>query len=150
MLKKDITYTDYDGQTRVETCYFNLNKTELLEVALDLPDGVVENVEGKSNDAIARVLMESLGSKGMFKFIKDLIIKSYGVKSADGKRFVKSPELSTEFSQTPIFDDMFMEMLSNEKVAADFVNAIIPASLVAQLANEMNKTNGSAALTTAV
>lgn len=133
MLKKTITYNDFDGNERVETHYFNLTKTELVEIAFNLPDGLTDEVgtdASKVTEQAAMQLVEKLGKDGVFKFIKDLMLKSYGIKSPDGKRFEKSEEISKEFSQTLAFDAMFMEFMTNDVAAANFLNSIIPAEMV--------------------
>lgn len=148
MLKKTVNYVDFDGNNQVEDLYFNLTKTELIEMAIDLPDGVSESVgtnpdEIDEDKAVAKI-METLGSKGILKFIKDLVLKSYGVRSADGKRFMKVDEngksLSIEFSQTMAFEAILDEFLTDDIAAANFVNAVIPANV----ADKMPK--GKAAL----
>lgn len=130
MLKKTVTYEDFDGNERTEDLYFNLTKTEATEFALELPDRVVEGIDqNDSNEQIANKFVEQIGGKGVFDFIKKLVLKSYGVKSLDGRRFIKNPELAEEFSQTLAYDNFIMELMSSETAAAEFVNAVIPASL---------------------
>lgn len=130
MLKKTVTYEDFDGNERTEDLYFNLTKTEATEFALELPDRVVEGIDqNDSNEQIANKFVEQIGGKGVFDFIKKLVLKSYGVKSLDGRRFIKKPELAEEFSQTLAYDNFIMELMSSETAAAEFVNAVIPASL---------------------
>ena len=131
MLKKTITYKDFDGNTRTEDHYFNLTKTELVEITLNMPDGMSENdVAGNTEQAALRII-DRLGGDGVFNFIKEIILKSYGIKSADGKRFEKSEQISKEFSETLAYDQMFMEMMQNDKAASDFITAVIPADLAA-------------------
>ena len=129
MLKKTITYTDFDGNTRTEDHYFNLTKTELTEIALGLPDGIDESEITEANEKAAMTIIDKLGKDGVFKFIKELILKSYGIKSADGKRFQKSEEISKEFSETLAFDQFFMELMTDDVKAAEFVNSIIPKDI---------------------
>lgn len=131
MLKKTITYTDFDGNKRTEDHYFNLTQTELVEITLNMPDGMSESdVAGNKEQAALRII-DRLGGDGVFSFIKELILKSYGIKSSDGKRFEKSDKISKEFSETLAFDQMFMEMMQNDKAASDFITAVIPADLAA-------------------
>ena len=137
MLKKTVNYVDFDGNNQVEELYFNLTKSELIEMAIDLPDSVTESVGDDptkvDEDKAVSKIMESLGSKGIIKFIKDLVLKSYGVRSADGKRFMKIDEngkpLSIEFSQTMAFEAILDEFLDDDVAASNFVNAIIPANI---------------------
>ena len=149
MLKKTVKYVDFDGNNQSEDLYFNLTKTELIEMAIDLPDDVSKSVGDDPNNidedkAVAKI-METLGNKGILKFIKDLVLKSYGVRSTDGKRFMKLDEngrpLSIEFSQTMAFEAILDEFLSDDIAAANFVNSVIPANV----ADKMPK-NGTAAL----
>ena len=129
MLKKTVKYFDFDGNERTETLYFHLSQTELIEMAMDIPDGVsdvVGNDPNKVNEDAAMRLVETLGGKGILDFIKKLLLKSYGIKSEDGRRFEKSEELSKEFSQTLAFDTIIMELMSNEEMAGQFITAVIP------------------------
>lgn len=133
MIKKIINYTDYDGNTRKEICYFNLTEFEATEMALELPEGIVGAVnehpgEGNENEAAIH-LVEVLGAKGIKDFVKGVVERSYGVKSADGKRFVKSKELFTEFSQTPAYSAFMMQLLTNDEMASEFINDVILSSL---------------------
>ena len=133
MLVKTITYNDYDNNERTETLYFNMNKMELTEFAADLPDDVFKNVSGvKSIQDVAKVA-NKIGSRGIIKFIKELVLRSYGVKSEDGRRFIKSKELSEEFSQTIAYDMFMSELMSDDNAASNFVNGLIPASMAGEL-----------------
>ena len=133
MLKKTVNYEDFDGNKRTEDLYFNLTKLEATEFALDLPDEITDEVvkEGASaaNMEAATRIVQKLGGKGIIDYIRKLVLKSYGVKSEDGKRFIKSEEISTEFSQTMAFDNLMMELLTDDDEAAKFINGVIPADL---------------------
>ena len=117
MLKKTITYTDYNGVERTEDFYFNLSKAELAEMELSVDGGMSKMIENisKTNDIPSVV-----------KFFKEIILKSYGEKSEDGKRFKKSEELSESFSQTEAYSEMFMEFFTDTESAISFINNIIP------------------------
>lgn len=148
MLKKTVTYEDFNGVSQTEDVFFNLTKTELIEMAMDLPDGVSESVGNDPNnideDKAVSKLMETMGNKGILKFIKDLVLKSYGIKSEDGRRFMKVDEngkaLSIEFSQTMAFEAIIDEFMSNDIAAANFVNGVIPSSLANKLPNTKKTT----------
>lgn len=120
MLKKTINFVDYDGNQRSEEFYFNLNKAEILQMELSEVGGLEQMIN--------KVVAEQ-NTKKLIEIFKDLILKSYGVKSPDGKRFVKSEELSNEFSQTEAFVDLFMELAMDAKAASEFVNGVIPQSI---------------------
>lgn len=130
MHKQTITYIDFDGNERTEDAYFNLTKSEMIEFALDLPDGVSDTVDkdpaNMDTDKAASKIASMLGKKGVFNFIKDLILKSYGIKKEDGRRFEKSEQIRTEFSQTMAFEAIMDEFMSNDVAAANFVKAVIP------------------------
>lgn len=122
MLRKKITYTDFNGEVRTEEFLFNLSKSELMTQNLMTPGGLEEKLKRISN---TRDIPE------LTTYIRSLILDSYGIKSDDGSRFIKSHELSTAFSQTGAYDELFMELFSDDKKASAFVNAILPQDLVA-------------------
>lgn len=117
MLKKKMTYMDYDGNERTEDFYFNLSRAEITEMEVSETGGLVNMIE--------RVIAEQ-DAKQIIKIFKDLILQSYGVKSPDGKRFIKSDELREAFTQTEAYSDLFMELAENADSATTFVNGIIP------------------------
>lgn len=120
MLKKTITYVDYNGNERVEDFYFNLTKAEATEMELSVEGGLTKKLEE---------IVNSENNKEIIALFKEIILKAYGEKSQDGKRFIKSEELSEAFSQTEAFSELFMELALDEKAAADFVNGILPANI---------------------
>lgn len=119
MLKKTITYTDYNGNERTEDFYFNLTEAEAMELELSRSGGLTESI---------RRIVASQDNPAIFKIFKDLILTAYGEKSPDGKRFIKSPELAAAFSQTEAYSQFFMELATNADAAAAFVNGITPKS----------------------
>lgn len=118
MLKKSITYTDYNGTERTEDFYFNLSKAEIMEMEMGVDGGLVEMI----NKIVA-----AKSAPAIIDVFKTLILKAYGEKSADGKRFIKSEELATAFSQTEAYSVLFMELATDADEAAKFVNGIVPA-----------------------
>lgn len=132
MLKKSITYTDYNGVERNEELYFNLTKNEILELSLDLPDEATPNTKGEittKEDILAagEKIYESLGKRGLYEFAKKLILKSYGIKTADGKGFKKNKELAEEFENTIAFDTIFMELIEDNKAFREFMVGLNPS-----------------------
>ncbi len=117
MLKKTITYTDYDGNERTEDFYFNLTKAEITEMELSHDGGLTKLIE--------KIVAEQ-DSKRIVEIFKDLILRAYGEKSPDGKRFVKNQELRDAFAQTEAYSDLFMELATDAEAAVAFVNGIIP------------------------
>lgn len=134
MLKKTITYFDFDNNERTETLYFNLSQSELIDLAMGLPEEVSSTVTGNpaemNQEEMAIKLMQAIGGKGVIEFIKTLLLKSYGEKSEDGRRFIKSEAITNEFEQTIAFDTIFMELMSDDNAAAEFVNGIIPQKVI--------------------
>lgn len=117
MLVKTITYTDYNGVERTEDFRFNLTEAEITEMELSTTGGLA--------DMISKVVAAN-DTPSIIKIFKDLLLKAYGEKSPDGKRFIKSEELATAFSQTEAYSILFMELATNANAAAEFVNGIIP------------------------
>ena len=117
MLKKTITYTDYNGITRTEDFYFNLTKAEIMEMQLSTNGGL---------DVMIKKIIDSQDAPSIIKIFKDLILKAYGEKSDDGKRFVKSKEISEGFAQTEAYSQLFMELATDTDAASKFVNGIVP------------------------
>lgn len=124
MLKKTITYTDYNGVERKEDFYFNLSKAEILEMEMGTTGGFAEMIQK---------VIDTKDIPSIMKIFKEMLLKAYGEKSADGKRFVKSPELTRAFEQTEAYSIMFMELATDADAAAAFVNGIIPSDLAKQL-----------------
>lgn len=123
MFAKTITYTDFNDVERTETFYFNLSKAEIAEMQLTTDGGLTEKLQK---------IIDSKDQAEIFKMFKYLILKAYGEKSPDGKRFIKSEEISEAFSQTAAYDEFFMEIGTNSDSAQAFVNGIIPKDLPAK------------------
>ena len=137
MLTKTITYEDFDGNKVTETLQFNLTKTEAMEIAFALPDNIKSVVQTGPNDVTeetAKKILARMGDTKIFDFIKTVVLKAYGVKSDDGRSFIKKDEngkdLSIAFSQTMAYDAIISELMTADETAAmNFVNALLPASL---------------------
>ena len=128
MLKKTITYQDYNGIERTEDFYFNLTKAEIMEMEM--------GTEGGMADMISRII-SAQDTPSIIKVFKDLLLKSYGEKSPDGKRFIKSKELSDSFAQTEAYSVLFMELATDSDAASNFINGIIPSDIAKAAAEEM-------------
>lgn len=130
MLKKTITYTDYNGVERKEDFYFNLSKAEIIEIELSTTGGLAEMVKR---------IVAAQDQPAIIKVFKDLILKAYGEKSPDGKRFMKvdanGTPLYIAFSQTEAYSQLFMELATNDEAAAKFINGIVPADMAQQIAS---------------
>ena len=113
MLKKTINYVDYNGVERKEDFYFNLTKAEVTEMELSVDGGLSQMIEQ---------LVNAKDNKQIIALFKEIILKAYGEKSADGRRFIKSKELSEAFSQTEAYSELFVELALNEDEAAKFIN----------------------------
>lgn len=121
MLKKDIPYKDFDGNDAVETAYFNLSKLELAQ--LELNTG-----ENGLSDLLTKIVAANDRSAILSTF-EVIIGKAYGVRSDDGRRFIKGPELFKEFQQTLAYDALVMELASDAVAGADFVLGVVPTDL---------------------
>ena len=127
MYKKTVTYEDYKGNTRTEDFYFNLNRAELVELELSTKGGLtvmMDRIRAAQDNAT------------LFKIFKDLVSKSYGVLSDDGRKFVKNQEVLDDFMQTEAYSIIFSELATNAEAAAEFFNNVIPQNLSKELAEE--------------
>lgn len=117
MFKKTIKYVDYKGNEREEDFYFNITKSELVEMELAQKGGMSEYLEK---------ITKAQTKDELIMWFKKIILKAYGEKSEDGRRFMKSDEIAKAFSETEAFNQLYMELITDEKKAADFVNAVVP------------------------
>lgn len=127
MYKETVKYTDYNGVERTEDVYFNLSKAELMEMQLSTAGGF---------DAMINKLIKAQDQPTLVRVFKDIILKSYGVPSPDGRRFVKTKELAEEFTQTEAYSDLYMKFITDSEAAAKFINGIMPKSLIEQMAKQ--------------
>ena len=129
MIKKTITYEDYNGVERTENFYFNLNKAEVLEMEMGTEGGMAETIQK---------IVDAKDAPAIIRVFKDLVLKAYGVKSDDGRRFMKTKPDGTryadDFSETEAYSQIFMELATDADAAAKFVNGIIPADLAQKAA----------------
>lgn len=130
MIKKTIKYVDFKGNEREEDFYFNLSKPELMEMELTTKGGMSDYLEK---------IVKAQTKEELIKWFKLIILKAYGEKSEDGRRFIKSEELSTAFSQTGAYEKLYMELVSDEQKASDFINAIVPEFTEEELAAASEK-----------
>ena len=130
MLKKTITYTDYNGIKRTEDFWFNLNTAEIAEMELGTSGGFTEFINKiiNTNDVPA-----------IIKEFKEVILKAYGEKSSDGRRFIKSKEMSVEFSQTEAYSNLFMELATNAVAASAFINGIMSVDINVKKSTNTNE-----------
>ena len=128
MLKITKTYVDYNGTERTEDFYFNLTKAEVTEMELSKQGGISGYIES---------IVAAQDMPELIKTFKEIVLKAYGQKSLDGRRFIKKPELTEDFSQTEAYSMIFMELAMDDKKAAEFINGIMPKDLVEQ-ANKAN------------
>ena len=131
MYKKTIKYTDYNGVDREEDFYFSLNEAELTEMQLGVEGGFAAMIDK---------IIKAKDTPSLIKIFKELLLKSYGIKSDDGRRFIKSEKLSEEFMQTPAYSELYMMLATDDKKATEFIKNIIPAKLQAK-ATELEKTH---------
>lgn len=117
MYKKTMTFTDYDGNSRTEDFYFNLSKAELIEMELSSEGGL---------EKLVNKLVAAQDGKRLIEIFKTIIHKSYGEKSLDGRRFIKSPEILEAFIQTEAYSDLFTELATNAEAATEFINNVVP------------------------
>ena len=127
MFKKEIEYQDFNGQQRKEMFYFNLSKAELMEMELSTQAGMEEMI---------KMLIATKDNAKIVQTFKDLILKSYGIKSEDGTRFIKTPELREAFEQSNAYSELFMEILSNTDAQVAFINGVVNGVNVPEMKEE--------------
>lgn len=127
MLKKTITYIDFNGVERTEDFYFHLTEAEIADMEIDSEGGL---------EAKLQKIIDSKDIKKIKKYFQDIVFKAYGEKSEDGKRFIKSEELSKDFSYTQAYSDLWLELLTNEGAAVEFVTGIMPRSIAKKARTE--------------
>lgn len=127
MFKKSIKYTDFDGNERKEDFYFNLTKAELLEMQLSMEGGLQGHLER---------IIKTQSQPELIKMFKEIIMRAYGEKSPDGKRFMKSDEIRQNFECTEAYSELFMELATDSDAAAEFINALLPSDFKASEADK--------------
>lgn len=130
MYAKKIAYTDYNGNQREDVFYFNLNKAEIMEMELGVIGGMTQYI----NKMIAQE-----DGPGLAQFYKDMILKAYGEKSLDGKRFIKNQELRENFEQTDAYSELYMELVTDVDKASEFVRGIMPAQVAGAVTEDHNR-----------
>lgn len=117
MIKETIVYTDFNGNEHTEDFYFNLSKPELIELEVEVEGGMAKFLDD---------VIKAEDSKELVSYFKRIVLLSYGKKSDDGKRFVKTPDLREEFEQHAAYPELFMKLAQDDKAAARFINGIVP------------------------
>ena len=119
MFRKEIEYVDYNGNERKEVAYFNLSESELTDWNLSKDGGLGEKLQ---------TIVDSKNGAEIMKVFKQILKKSYGVKSEDGRQLIKSKKLFKKFSQTEAYNKLFMELCTDAKAASEFINKVIPSN----------------------
>lgn len=130
MLKETVTYVDFNGENQSEELFFHLMKHEMTDLAYDLPKSISEALgEDPTNidtNAAAAKLIDTMGGRGILEFTKELLLRSYGIKSEDGKQFIKTKEIREAFAQSLAFDAMLDMLMSDDAKAKHFMESLIP------------------------
>lgn len=127
MFKKTINYIDFDGNERSEDFYFNLTKAEIQKMAYSVEGGL---------DNLIKKIIQTRDYSRLIELIEDLIARSYGEKSLDGRRFEKSEEILHRFTQTQAYSDLYMELSGDDKKLLEFVKGIIPSDVAQEVEKE--------------
>ena len=125
MTSKTVTYKDWNGMDRTETFYFHFSQAELMEMEISQEGGFSERVK---KIAAANNLPD------MLKIWKNFVLDAYGIKSEDGRRFMKNEEIRQSFVECPAYSIIFMELATNTEAASNFINTVVPADMAAQVA----------------
>ena len=128
MIKKTVTYKDFDGNERTEDFYFHLTEQELTEWELSIDGGL---------SGVLKRVTQSTDTRKIMEIFKELLTRAYGVKTPDGRGFIKNKEVLDNFTCTQAFSDLYMELATNDKAASEFVNGVIPEHLMREANKEM-------------
>ena len=126
MLKKTVTYTDYNGIERTESFYFHYSEAEILDMEMSVEGGLAERIQR---------IIDAKDQTSLMKEIKKFVLDAYGVKSDDGRRFMKNDEIRTSFVENPAYSEIWLELLSDEQIASEFVNQVVPENMKDKLAS---------------
>lgn len=130
MIKKTVTYKDLNGKERTETFYFHYFESEIMDMEMSEEGGLAERIQR---------IIDAKDQASLLKVIKKFVIDAYGIKSDDGRRFNKSQEVKDAFVECPAYSKIYMELLTNDELAAEFVNKVVPEDMAAQLAEIVAK-----------
>lgn len=117
MFKETITYKDYNDTERTEDVYFNFTKSEAIKME--------NSIEGGLSEKIKRIV-DSKNTPELMNLYETILLTAYGIKSDDGRRFIKSEEISKQFKESPLYDEIFVRLLTEEGYAEKFIEGITP------------------------
>lgn len=130
MIKKTVTYKDLNGTERTESFYFHYYESEILEMELSVDGGFAERIQK---------IIDAKDQPTLIRVIKKFVLDAYGVKSDDGKQFIKNDEERRKFEQCPAYSQIFMELVLNDEIASDFVKGVIPDDMADRIAKLQRK-----------
>ena len=130
MIKQDITYTNFEGEQETETLYFHLNKVELMEMQVSEKRGLAQYITD---------IQKAENNKEIFRLFKEIVLRAYGERSEDGKKFIKNERLREEFEGSLAYEELMVKIVTEADFAAKFVNGIMPAGMADQIAARMGQ-----------
>jgi hypothetical protein len=130
MIKKTVTYKDLNGNDRTESFYFHFYESEILEMEMSVEGGFAERIQR---------IIDAKDQPSLIREIKKFVLNAYGVKSDDGKRFIKNDDVKAAFVQSPAYSKIFMELVMDDKVASEFVKGVVPAEMSDRVAAATTK-----------
>lgn len=137
MLRKEVKYKDFDGNDRKDVLWFHLNEVEITEMDLETSGGLVKYMES---------IIDTNDVNQLIAIFKDLLIRSYGERSMDGKHFYKDDKIRNEFVSSAAYPVLYMELASDANKAVEFINGIVPSNIREQMAKIENTPEGAAML----
>lgn len=130
MIKQDITYTNFEGEQETETLYFHLNKVELMEMQVSEKRGLAQYITD---------IQKAENNKEIFRLFKEIVLRAYGERSEDGKKFIKNERLREEFEGSLAYEELMVKIVTETDFAVKFVNGIMPAGMADQIAARMGQ-----------
>ena len=130
MIKQDITYTNFEGEQETETLYFHLNKVELMEMQVSEKRGLAQYITD---------IQKAENNKEIFRLFKEIVLRAYGERSEDGKKFIKNERLREEFEGSLAYEELMVKLVTEADFASKFVNGIMPSGMADQIAARMGQ-----------
>ena len=126
MLKKTVTYENFNGEQVTKDLYFNLTKKELIDLQVSKDGGL---------DAYIKKITEEEDKKAMIQLLDSIILAAYGQKSEDGERFIKNKELIDAFVSSMAYDTLIDELFTVEGASLQFMMGLLPKDITSQINN---------------
>lgn len=116
MVKKTIAYTDFNGVQRKDDFFFHMSLPEVTRLQASVSPETFD-------EHILRIAKE--GKEGaILQLLEKIILGAYGVKSPDGKSFIKTQEETRNFEYSQAYAELFEQLLLQPEEMRVFAEGI--------------------------